>query len=998
MTVVVAIVPAKDREDSVADTVRALRALRLVDRVLVVDDGSTDQTSARARAAGAQVLRLGRNRGKGGAVAAGVEAASDADVFLLIDADVAGDARLAETLLEPVLADDVDLTIGVLPAAGKRGGFGTIRRFSTWGIKRACGFDAQAPLSGQRAVRASYLRGLTNAGRFGLEVAMTIDLVRAGARVREVPVTMEHRHTGRSVSGFRHRGAQGVDIVRAMWPRAVSGAVRKGLLAVGVAAYLVVSFAVARALVVNGDEHAVPVDRVVFIGVPYLGLDDVNPQTMPNLDRLARNGAFGLVTVRTRGAARSSSSYASLGASAQLAASASSGWAVGRNETVEGSPAIDVLERRSGKRPEGSIIVPEMPTVRRRAGSFIDSLPGALGDAIHRNNMRTALIANTDAITPDGRLRRGAPAALMVANSRGAIDEGDVSGDLVQHNPRAPYGMEADPAAIYAAFDRVAPDASLIVIDPGETERAVRYQSSVVVSNVSGVLDAALARTDKLIGGIADRLPDNTMLIVASMTPPGAKAELVPLVVSGTGVPVGGVMSPSTGKANLVTLTDLAPTILTALGVTTPPDMIGQALRYRPGDADRGAMRATNDAAINWSRAYGPLPGSFVALMIALYLVAMVALMRFDTPASARRWLRWGFIATATVPAMTFVIRAVPLLGSFGGGTVFLVYLLAAAVAWPLSRPTSHPLQSLVQVAWFGLVLLCVDLLIGGPLQMSSLLGYSPTFAARFSGIGNAAYAVLAASAVIAAAGLLFRTERRRDAWWLAAAIGAVAIIADGAPWLGADVGGILSLIPMWGVLLLLLAGRRLTWRAMGLAVGAAAVGLAVVVGYEATQPAAQRDHIGRFFLGSANGGAFWSTIGRKFSTNLGLLTASTWSQLIPLIAVFLLVILVIGRNWARLFPPHSAERAGLVALLGVAVLGFAVNDSGALVAALVSVFIGSYVGLMAAAEPERADQLFAHVDDGELVDAATDSATTDSATTDSGTTGATMTVRVDTA
>ena len=118
---IVAIVPAKDRADSVGATVHALRSVDGVDRVLVVDDGSADATAAAAAAAGADVLRLPDNRGKGGAVAAGVAACPDAEVFLLIDADLATTAAAADRLLDPVLAGDADLVIGVLPPAARAG-------------------------------------------------------------------------------------------------------------------------------------------------------------------------------------------------------------------------------------------------------------------------------------------------------------------------------------------------------------------------------------------------------------------------------------------------------------------------------------------------------------------------------------------------------------------------------------------------------------------------------------------------------------------------------------------------------------------------------------------------------------------------------------------------------------------------------------------------------------------------------------------------------------
>ena len=97
------------------------------------------------------MLRLPTNVGKGGAVAAGIAATPDADVYLLIDADLARTAASADVLLGPVLRDEADLVIGVLPSAEGKGGFGLVRDASARGIRRGCGLEVRAPLSGQRA-------------------------------------------------------------------------------------------------------------------------------------------------------------------------------------------------------------------------------------------------------------------------------------------------------------------------------------------------------------------------------------------------------------------------------------------------------------------------------------------------------------------------------------------------------------------------------------------------------------------------------------------------------------------------------------------------------------------------------------------------------------------------------------------------------------------------------------------------------------------------------
>ena len=312
---VVALVAAKDRADTVADTVAGLRRLPDVDEVLVVDDGSTDATTPAALQAGAWVLRLPRNVGKGGAVAAGVGTSSETDVYLLVDADVGVTAVAAGALLEPVLAGRADLVIGVLPGAGGKGGFGLVKRLARAGIRRACGLTAQAPLSGQRAVRGDLLRGADLAPRFGLEVGFTIDAVRTGARVVEVPVDIDHRHTGRRLAGFVHRGRQGADITRALWTRLTTARWRMTIVAGALVLGLVAMAWAGAGWEADSGPASAGASKVLLVGIPGLSWDDVGTGAMPNLDRLVQTGALAAMSVRTASAHPVvAEGYATLGA------------------------------------------------------------------------------------------------------------------------------------------------------------------------------------------------------------------------------------------------------------------------------------------------------------------------------------------------------------------------------------------------------------------------------------------------------------------------------------------------------------------------------------------------------------------------------------------------------------------------------------------------------------------------------------------------------------
>lgn len=210
--------PAHNEGERIEATVAAILETGRIGKVTVVDDGSTDQTAAKARAAGAEVVSLPRRLGKAAAVAAGLRAL-EAQICLLLDADLEASARHAPELIKPIEAGVADLVIARLPPAGRRAGFGLARGLARWGVRRLAGVELESPLSGQRAFRRSALQAFRPAMGFGLEVAWTLDAAAAGLRIVEVAVPFQHRETGRDLSGFLHRGRQFAAVAYALWQR-----------------------------------------------------------------------------------------------------------------------------------------------------------------------------------------------------------------------------------------------------------------------------------------------------------------------------------------------------------------------------------------------------------------------------------------------------------------------------------------------------------------------------------------------------------------------------------------------------------------------------------------------------------------------------------------------------------------------------------------------------------------------------------------------------------
>jgi glycosyltransferase involved in cell wall biosynthesis len=217
----VVIVAAHNEADRIAATLEALAGAFPGAQIVVADDASSDGTGDVALAGGAQVVSRGEPHGKGANVTAAAEtvvgrsAEPDAPTFVLCDADLGASARELRGLVAPVEMGDCDLAVGAFrDRVG--GGFGLAQGFARWAIERRCGFRARAPISGQRAMRAQVLQTvLPFAAGYGMEVGMTIDAVRAGYRLREIELDLEHRATRRTIGGFLHRARQLGDFARA---------------------------------------------------------------------------------------------------------------------------------------------------------------------------------------------------------------------------------------------------------------------------------------------------------------------------------------------------------------------------------------------------------------------------------------------------------------------------------------------------------------------------------------------------------------------------------------------------------------------------------------------------------------------------------------------------------------------------------------------------------------------------------------------------------------
>jgi glycosyltransferase involved in cell wall biosynthesis len=217
---IAAIVTARNEADRLAETLAALREALPGARIVVADDGSTDGTGHVALQGGAELVRAPRPLGKGGAATLAAQRVGGARTVLLCDGDLGSSARQLRKLVEVVEQGDADLAVAAF-ARRVGGGFGLALGFARLAIRRLTGLELAAPISGQRALGAEALRAVLPFARgFGMEIGMTVDAHRAGFRLAEVELELEHRASGRSAAGFAHRGRQLLDFARVYCSRA----------------------------------------------------------------------------------------------------------------------------------------------------------------------------------------------------------------------------------------------------------------------------------------------------------------------------------------------------------------------------------------------------------------------------------------------------------------------------------------------------------------------------------------------------------------------------------------------------------------------------------------------------------------------------------------------------------------------------------------------------------------------------------------------------------
>jgi hypothetical protein len=701
-----------------------------------------------------------------------------------------------------------------------------------------------------------------------------------------------------------------------------------------VAASLVVAGVLVGALLTAGAADAADPGqgRVVVVGVAGLRWADVSPEATPALWSLAQHAAIGTVAAR----------------SVRSSACPADGWlAISAGARAADAAGATEAECRTLSDPGLGAPVPGwsdyLAAVRDQS---YDARLGTLGSALRASGVSASGF--------------GPGAAIALADPAGAL--------VGDHHP-----VPMDPAALRDELVAAMSSSRLVVIDGGVVRDGSGSPDSragavaAIESRVAAVLAALdVARSSAgldptfLLVSLADSGTTPQLQLAAALGPPAdaAAGRFDDALLAAA----------STRQPAMLQVTDIAPTIVTALGL--PPDADGGAFVGAPirADGSGGSTAERLDLVLDTARhasaaapVVRPFFGWLFGLLGLLVVVVVAGLARrsFERP-GALRALRIVGVAFAATPVASLLANAVPWWRSGRAGLALAALVLAGvAVIGALAllpRSRRRPLGPTTVVAAITTVVIAADVVAGAHLQVSAAMGVQPLVAGRFYGFNNSAFAMFAASSLLLAVALanpLVRNGRRGQAAALVGVIGLVATVLDGAPGIGSDFGGPTALFSAFAVLALLAAGIRLTWtRVLGvLLAGGAIVGVFAFVDW--LRPAASRTHLGRFVQTAIDGGV-WPVARRKLGQSLGPVFGS-WTGLLALAAVILIVV-GLWQAWRRsarapdggaLTQLAGAEGAAalrtelpmlrpVVLALAIALgIGFLVNDSGIAIPAI---------------------------------------------------------------
>ena len=469
-----------------------------------------------------------------------------------------------------------------------------------------------------------------------------------------------------------------------------------------------------------------PQKKAIIFITEDVDFSEIYQLNYPAFSFLKEKASWGLLTTR-RSKLEVIISGISAGSYPYIKASqASMGFNV--DEDVEGVKAKYLFYTRTGIMPpdDGAVQVSmqaiKMLNEERKSGATV----GLLGSILREAGYKTAIVGNSDGLMPR-RL-----AVLVACDENGIVDIGDVGSDLLKQEPLSVAGKAMDIEKFRSALNKVK-NASFIVIDSGEMGRFVQYEEFLSPQAYEIWRKDCLRRVGELLNEALQIYKKGDLFVFLSLI--GTRKEkpdrLSTIAILSEGQNKKLLTSPSTSLKGLVTLQDIAPTVLSFFHLPIPFSMHGKPIKSMEGNLEE-LLKLFQSSTLE-----GVSQPILMVIFLSLYLIGFfLTIFRITT---------YPFLFSLLFPSSLLLISFFPLPNLPSYIIIpFLLTLLLFFSLWLISLKMNFPLSRFIFVFLVGLII--VDSLTGGRLSLHSPLNVYSLGGCRFYGIGNEYGGVLLAT------------------------------------------------------------------------------------------------------------------------------------------------------------------------------------------------------------------------------------------------------------
>jgi len=659
--------------------------------------------------------------------------------------------------------------------------------------------------------------------------------------------------------------------------------------------------------------------NVYIVVANKLTLQDI--QKMPNLINLLDESGIGLMNVRGTSGYTGAEGFATINASAKTYANNMSSQFHNLNWEYR-----DIYENRVGKL-NGQYSVGNIELGRlynQNEDNSYDPRIGLLGDILHENGLKTAVFGNSD--TADHEYRY---AALIPMDSKGLIDYGNVDNILVQDEDY-PYGLKTDYNRILEEVNDIKHKASLIVIDTGDLFRLHNESNTVSDDVFLEKRNKILADIDSFIGKLIENINKESLLFILSPNSGEERingSRLTPVILWGSNVSKGLLISSTTNRLGIIANLDIAPTVAEFFGLKIS-NASGNIIKWKDkGDAFQyiksinSRIDLTSKARSKSLTVYGII--SIIVLSIAAFFILVKVRMDYNI----NRLLRILLLILYGIP-LILIISSMFNIVSIGK---FINTILLLIIIYAILLTKYNGIKALYGLTYAYCIIISADIAFDGLFSEFSVLSYDPVIGARYFGIGNE-MAGLFLAVSMTGIGLLYSKVKKKSLLGLMLAL---SVLLVGHPKLGANVGGMITFLSASLFFILEVMEKKISLKNL-IAIAFITVIAVGLLGLIDMRLNPNPTHLGKTLLKIGGEGIDIASniIVRKIMMNIKLVGSSFWTKvLFSNIIIQLIISCFHGDKYEKL--ENMGFNKGFISCITGSIVGFLVNDSGLILSAI---------------------------------------------------------------